>query len=1092
MTRDSSGCADPEVLAAFVAGNLTGAELKMTAEHLRECDDCRMVVAEGARVDREPDEEAVPLPLVTPPAAQPSRRRSPWWLAAAAAALIGVAYLAVMWPRGETNRDIRLLVEAAPRDGRYLEPRVSGGFEWAPLRPVQRSTNPSLDPDHMQLIGAAGRVLSRTAENESPDAQHAAALAHLLAGRSGEATSLLAKTARSAPDARVWSDLAAARYALAEETGNASHLAEALAASDAALRADPELPEALFNRALIIERLGLAAQARAAWERYLTVDRGSPWAREAEQHLKKLAPAASFKDDLEKNYHHLTADAAAAGALARRYPQETRVWGETEILGRWAEARKKGDAGRAEAHLRVARAFGDELARARGETMLRDAVAAIDRGDEAARAVLAEAHLQFRSAQKTYGAGRPAAAEPLFLQAAEGFRRAGSPVALLARYFAANTRYDQGRIEEARAELDSLRAAAPPEYPAHRAQLAWQLGLVRASMGAWGEAMDRLEESISTFERLGEMKYATSVREILAEVYDRIGNSRAAWRDRLVVLQELGRSDHPKLLVTLDAAARGAALDQNWPVALSLLGLQLEMAGRSGDHLLLAETLMLRARIEAKLERHDSARADLLAAAGAISRLTDPAYRARAEADRLTVDAYLAASPADALPLFARAIEFNRRNGRRMLLPDLHLQRGRALRAAGDEAAAAAEFEEGIRELEAQRSSIAPGEGRWGMFAAADELFDEAVALAVARGDARGAFLYSERGRARTLLESLPAPSPAPATTRDAVILEYASLPASLVIFVVDGDAVEVSRQDVPRAQLEREVEQLSRSAAAHDHAQFRQRAASLHARLIRPVVNALPENRPLVIVPDATLRGVPFAALLDAQGRYLVERHPISVAPSAAVYARLAAVPRSTAGQAGVLVIEGPGAIAGDPGRLRASSREATAVAASYGRAARLGANDADDAAFAERAVAADVIHFAGHAVPDDDRHALVTAEGAQSDGRLNVSEISMMRLPRTRVVVLAACGTASGEEREGEGNISVARAFLAAGVPSVVATLWPIEDEPAAEFFPGLHRHLARGLAPADALRLAQVESIRGRRAPPALWAAVQVIGS
>lgn len=1092
MTRDSSGCPDPEVLAAFVAGNLTGAELKMTADHLRGCDDCRIIVAENARAEREQAEE--PAPRIAPAAARTSPRVSPWWLAAAAAALIGIAYLALVRPRGTANGEIRMLVEAAPRDGRYIEPRVTGGFPWAPLRASRRSGTAPLDADHMQLIGAAGRVLDRTAEDPSPRAQHASALAHLLAGRSDEAGALLAKTIRSAPDATMWSDLAAARYVTAEETQNPSHLAEALAAADAALRADPDLPEALFNRALIVERLGLVSQARTAWERYLAIDRVSPWAREAEQHLARLVPAASFRDLLERSYDQLTSDSAAAAALARQYPQEARIWGETEILGRWAEARKKRDSARAEAHLRLARAFAGQLARSGGDVMLHAAIAAIDRGDEPTRDVLANAHLRFREAQRTYRTGGPAAAESLFDAAAEGFHRAGSPAELLARYFAANTQYDQGRIAEARERLESLHVHAPAELPAYRAQLEWQLGLVCASMGAWGKAMDTLGDSIVTFERLGEVRYANSVREILAEVYDRIGDPRAAWRDRILVLQALGRSDDPKLLVTLDSAARAAALDQNWPVALSLLGLQLEMAERNSDDLLTAETLMLRARIEAKQNRPDSARSDLLAAARAISRLTDPTYRARAEADRLTVEGYLATSPAEAIPLFARAIEFNRGSGRRMLLPDLHLQRARSLRAAGDEAAAATELDEGIRELEAQRSSIAPGEQRWGMFAAADELFDEAISLAVARGDARGAFLYSERGRARTLLESVAA-SPASLTSaldvRGTVIVEYASLPASLVIFVITDGRVQVTQQSITRDALAGEVERLALSVLAGDDARFQRGAAALYSYLLQPIAAGLPPERPLAIVPDATLRGVPFAALLDAQGRYLVERHPLSMAPSAAVYAQLARRQSVSAGS-GVLIIEGPGAIAGDPGRLRASAREAASVAGLYPRAVRITAKEADDATFASRAIAARVIHFVGHAVPDERRHAaLITAEGADSDGRLNVTEISMMRLPQTRVVVLAACSTAAGEERPGEGNISVARAFLTAGVPSVVATLWPIEDEPAAQFFPELHRHLARGVAPPEALRLAQLESIRGRRAPPAMWAAVQLIG-
>jgi CHAT domain-containing protein len=137
-----------------------------------------------------------------------------------------------------------------------------------------------------------------------------------------------------------------------------------------------------------------------------------------------------------------------------------------------------------------------------------------------------------------------------------------------------------------------------------------------------------------------------------------------------------------------------------------------------------------------------------------------------------------------------------------------------------------------------------------------------------------------------------------------------------------------------------------------------------------------------------------------------------------------------------------------------------------------------------------ADVIHFAGHAIGDDS--GLVPASILLSGGRVEAPEISHLSLRRTSVVVLAGCGTARGARRGMEGVISVAHGFLAGGAPSVIATLWPIDDTAAAEFFPRLHRRLAEGLPPAEALREAQLESIRRGDVPASLWAAIQDIGS
>ena len=93
---------------------------------------------------------------------------------------------------------------------------------------------------------------------------------------------------------------------------------------DRALRLAPNLEEALFNRALILERLGRLAWARDAWQLYLQSDSRSPWAAEAREHLKRL-PITTGKARFERDRPRFE-EAAQAGDLAtvtelvRRYP----------------------------------------------------------------------------------------------------------------------------------------------------------------------------------------------------------------------------------------------------------------------------------------------------------------------------------------------------------------------------------------------------------------------------------------------------------------------------------------------------------------------------------------------------------------------------------------------------------------------------------------------------------------------------------------------------------------------------------------------------------------------------------------------------
>jgi len=1086
-----SRCPSPEQIAAFVAGSLLGDELTMVTEHIRTCGDCRLILADAAMIDREPEfADAAP--------SSPPRRISTWWwLAAAAAIVIGVIVVSTRLPFRDRNDAMHRLIEASPSDGRYLEPRLSGGFAWAPILPVRRDSTQPLDPREMKLIGVAGEVLEQTAKDPSPEAQHAAALAHLLAGRPNEASLLLETLAVSSKDATIWSDLAAARYAAGIQNGQAQQFGQALAAADTALRFDPNLSEALFNRALTIERLGLRDRAAAAWEQYLAVDGQSAWAAEARKHLQRLGGNSSFQEELERDYPRLTVDEPLARAFAKRYPEDARRWGETEILGRWAEALQKGNDREAARHLTLARVFGETLAVGGGDRMLHDAVEAIDRAAPEQRHWITEAHMEFRQAQRHLRARELANAFPLFEQAAEVFERRGSPVALLARYYGTVTLYERGEIARSRERFEQLLAQAPPQYQAHRAQVQWQMGLLEAAVGDWGASKTAFEDSVRGFDRLGETRNAAIMRQYLSEVYDRTGDSQTAWTQRLIAWQELGRIEDLRLQSAVQTAARAAALEGRWPASLAFLDLAVNMPRANGTDLLRFETLLFRARVHGRLGQNDAATNDNARAGVALEQIKDRDTHEAAEADRLAVNGFLAPSPFAAVPNLTRAIEFHRDKGRHMHLPELYLERGRAYAKMHNVPAAAADFEAGIGELESQRLSLRAGDERWGMFSSYGELFDEAVALALARDDLERAFAYSERARARDLLDSIgtsetvvAASAPLPSAT-DAVMIEYATLRESLVMFVIDHrKQLSVIQTSVSRAILMRDAEILAESAMDDDVTRFRTAASALHARLLQPAANVLREGQRLVIIPDAALSSVPFAALLDPAGKYVIERYSVVIAPSAAVFARLASRPQPPPREPHLLLISGPAGREGDIRQLTNAQREANAVTAVYHHAPDVVTDDRNAAAFEARAANADIIHFVGHAdLPGAGQGgALVTAR----DGSLDVRGIASLRLRRTRVVILAACGTARGQHRAGEESISIARAFLAAGAPSVVATLWPINDDPAAEFFPRLHQYLADGLSPADAVRATQLEWIRRGDTPPGLWAAVQTIGS
>jgi CHAT domain-containing protein len=76
-------------------------------------------------------------------------------------------------------------------------------------------------------------------------------------------------------------------------------------------------------------------------------------------------------------------------------------------------------------------------------------------------------------------------------------------------------------------------------------------------------------------------------------------------------------------------------------------------------------------------------------------------------------------------------------------------------------------------------------------------------------------------------------------------------------------------------------------------------------------------------------------------------------------------------------------------------------------------------------------------------------------TNGFLQSYEIYGLNLSRPRLVVLSACQTGIEQQYAGEGAVSAARPFQVAGVPIVVATLWPVDSDASAELMANFHRH-------------------------------------
>jgi CHAT domain-containing protein len=385
----------------------------------------------------------------------------------------------------------------------------------------------------------------------------------------------------------------------------------------------------------------------------------------------------------------------------------------------------------------------------------------------------------------------------------------------------------------------------------------------------------------------------------------------------------------------------------------------------------------------------------------------------------------------------------------------------------------------------------------------------------VSRKDAASGLDYAERGRARTLLEGatgmqavepLAAESVQHRLPDHTAALFFMALDDRLLVWTVSAARVTVVDRPVSVAALRGRVDRMrwlirqSNSESSHLTVDLE----SLFVELIGPIWSELSDVRTLAIVADGPLHAVPFAALINPKtGRYLVQDFVVMSAPSLSALVRSRhETAESSSPALRALVIGNPAhrrAVDEAPlPQLPFSADESAVVAATYPQSLLLTRQDATKRAVLENLSRFDIVHFAGHAVVNEQTPSLsrllMATTGAIDDGTLFVSELADIRMDSVKLVVLAACSTLSGAVANGEGIASIARPFLESGAAMVVGTLWDVQDRAAAELFQRFHRLVAKGTPPALALVLVQrrlIEDATLNMRAPAQWAWAVSIG-
>ncbi|OJY88902.1 MAG: hypothetical protein BGP13_02475 [Sphingobacteriales bacterium 40-81] len=353
-----------------------------------------------------------------------------------------------------------------------------------------------------------------------------------------------------------------------------------------------------------------------------------------------------------------------------------------------------------------------------------------------------------------------------------------------------------------------------------------------------------------------------------------------------------------------------------------------------------------------------------------------------------------------------------------------------------------------------------------------------------------------------------------------ATLIEYALTDNYLYTFALTQDSFYVKRADINYSSA---VKALQNPQALSAQA-FRDSAYRLYSSLIKPV-EAYFTSTKLIIIPDADLYYLNFETLVtDTTDKnfgslhYLIHKYTISYLLSANVAVQLKKYDRRDKTKDKALLFapvftdamkqlykKQAAFVQGDSSYLHLF-RQPFALQAAQNIYRLMSADmytehQALESAFKQSSSQYKILHLGTHAQINDMDPLQsrlffakpVGAATAADDGNLYAYEIYSMQL-KAELAVLTACETGAGAVHTGEGVMSLAHSFMFAGCPSVIMSLWKIDEKTNAQIITGFYQYLKKGYSKSEALRKAKIDFIEnntGELSNPFYWAGLCMIG-
>jgi len=337
-----------------------------------------------------------------------------------------------------------------------------------------------------------------------------------------------------------------------------------------------------------------------------------------------------------------------------------------------------------------------------------------------------------------------------------------------------------------------------------------------------------------------------------------------------------------------------------------------------------------------------------------------------------------------------------------------------------------------------------------------------------------------------------------------ATVVSVAEMNSGYLAWLYDDHGVESAEIPIAPDQVQREVRRLLRlcSDPSSDISEIRKSGHQLFDWFLGPFATRLDPSRILLFEPDGSLRDAPLAAFVTPEGQFLAQKFALAISPGLGYANRLREItdfsPRD-----GVLAIAIP--FGASPSKevhlpsLPDSEAEVREILAYFSRPRLLVGNEAGLLAIKRDLSTARVLHFAGHAITTPTHSGLLLAAtepgSDDKDERgsfLDSERLMMLPLQKLDLVVLSACTTSDQDYDMGSPR-GLVETFFRAGVPQVVASQWDIDSHSTRELMNGFYKSLLGGHRPTQALSSA-ADAIRSQRqtSHPYYWAGFMVFGT